>query len=83
MSVSTPNMSLLQLCESDRERETLRYAVVESSGLSVTQARKSFVWDNAPRMMLNVENAIEHAQSIYEAMDKLARTKEKATSQVS
>ncbi len=69
MSVSAPNIdkkmlkSLLVLCESDRERETLRYAVVKSSGLSMTQARKSFGYDNASRRMLNVENAAKGART--------------------
>ncbi len=67
--------SLLQLCESDREREILRYAVVKSSGLSLTKARKSFGYDNASRRMSHVENAVKHTQSIYQAMEKLARTK--------
>jgi hypothetical protein len=70
--------SLLQLCESDRERECLRYAVVKSSGLSTTQACKAFGFQNLSSRLSQVENAIKHAQCIRESIDKLARTKEKA-----
>ena len=70
--------SLLQLCESDRERECLRYAVVKSSGLSTTQARKTFGFQNLSCRLSRIDRAIIHAQYICESIEKLARTKEKA-----
>ena len=71
--------SLLQLCESDRERECLRYAVVKSSGLSTTQARQTFGFQNNMSSRLSyVDSVIKHAQYIRESIEKLCRTKEKA-----
>ena len=59
--------SLLQLCESDRERECLRYAVVKSSRLSTTQARRTFGFQN---LSSRLSRAIKHAQCIRESIEK-------------
>lgn len=67
--------SLLQLCESDRERECLKYA---GSGLSATQGRKTYGFDNLSSRLLRVDSAIKYAQYIRKSTEKLCRTKEKA-----
>lgn len=70
--------SLLHLCESDRERECLTYAVVKSSGLSSTQARKTLGFHGLSRRMSSVDSVLKHSQYIRESIDKLARSKENA-----
>ena len=46
--------SLLSLCQSDRERECLRYTVYKASGLSATQTRKRYGFEsrNDPRSLM-------------------------------
>ena len=67
--------SLLELYDSDRERECLRYA---SSGLSATTAHKTFGFQNLSSRISRVDSVIKHSQYIRESIEKLARTKEKA-----
>ena len=38
--------SLLKLCQSNHERQTVRYAIHKASGLSETQSRKSFGFES-------------------------------------
>lgn len=63
--------SLLGLCQSDRERECVRYAFFKSFGMSATQARKIFGFENVTRRSKNVEQAIEHAKYIRTSIEKL------------
>ena len=68
--------SLLAICQSDRERECIRYAIYRSSGVTATQARKQFGFEHMNQRSKRVEEALKHAQYIRQAIDKLARTKE-------
>ena len=68
--------SLLGLCQSDRERECLRYAVFKASGLSATQARKQFGLESMSQRTRKVEDVITHVEYIQTAIEKLALTKE-------
>jgi hypothetical protein len=70
--------SLLGLCQSDRERECLRYAVFKASGLSATQARKQLGFESMSQRTKKVEDVITHVEYIRTAIEKLALTKEKA-----
>ena len=70
--------SILSLAQSDRERELIRYSVFKASGLSVTAARKVFGFLGMDVRSHQVEEAIDEARRICEAVDSLARTREKA-----
>ena len=70
--------SLLGLCQSDKERECVRYAVFRASGVSATQARKHFGFENMLERSRKVEACIDHAKYIRKAVDELARSKEKS-----
>ena len=70
--------SLLGLCQSDRERECVRFAVFKASGLSATQARKQFGFENMTQRTKKVEDVIAHVEYIRTAIEKLAMTKELA-----
>ena len=68
--------SLLSLCQSDRERECLRFAVFKGSGLSATQARKRYGFESMSRRSKAVEDALQHAKYIRESIDDLAQSKD-------
>ena len=70
--------SLLGLCQSDRERECVRYALFKSSGMSATQARKNLGFERMASRSEKVEQAIEHATYIRSSVEKLSKIKEKA-----
>lgn len=55
---------ILKLARSDIERVCIRYAVHKSSGLSETQARKWFGFENMSRQCSRVQDALAEAQSI-------------------
>ena len=65
--------SLLKLCHSNRERQTIRYAIYKASGLSEIQGRKSFGLENMTAHAERAEAAIQHAKYIREAFDQIAR----------
>ena len=70
--------ALLGLATSDRERELIRYSVFKSSGLTQTGARKKFGFEGMDSRAQRVEKCVEAAQSIREAIDKLALLQDKA-----
>ena len=70
--------ALLGLCQSDRERESIRYAVFKVSGFTSTQARTQFGFQNMTQRAKKVEDSLSHAHYIHTAIEKLAVTTEKA-----
>ena len=70
--------TLLTICQSDRERECIRYAIYKASGVTATQARKQFGFEHMNQRSKQVKEALKHALYIRQAIDKLARTKELA-----
>ncbi len=69
---------LLSLAQSDRERQCLRYAVVKASGVTPTQARKRFGFQNASVLCSEVEKCVQESQCIREAVEDLAHIQDKA-----
>lgn len=65
--------SLLKLCHSNRERQTIHYAIYQASGLSEIQGRKSFGFENITAHAERAEAAIQHAKYVREAIDQIAR----------
>ena len=80
----TPSMTkeelkhLLGVAQSDKERECIRYAVYKASGLSATQARKQFGFENMSERYDRVEEALKEVQSIRECVESLSNTQEQA-----
>ena len=70
--------SMLGLCQTDRERELLRCAVVKSAGLSATQARKQLGFGSMSQRMTRLNEVIKHAEYIRGSVEKLASIKERA-----
>ena len=69
---------LLALARSDRERECLRYAVFKASGISQTEARRRFGFENMTNRAANVEQVLQETEKIREAIDDLAKIQDKA-----
>ena len=69
---------ILTLPQSNRERETIRYAVYKASGVTPNQAHKHFGFDNISSRALEVEKCIAETQEIRAAIDDLAYTQDKA-----
>lgn len=70
--------SLLSLAVSDRERELLRYTIYKTSGLTPSGARQHFGFQKMNERSQRVEECIEEAYRIREAIDKLSRFEDKA-----
>ena len=69
---------LLSFAQSDRERETLRYSVCKSSGLTSTAARRIYGWEKMSDRSSAVESALQEAQEIRESIEQLCLTQEHA-----
>ena len=65
---------LLNIAKSDSERKCLRFAIYRASGMSATQARKRYGFEN----MSEIEEAIKNTQTVHEAITDLANIEEKA-----
>ena len=72
---------LLNLAESESERERLKYAVVKSSGLPNRKARSLFGIDDMTDKKRKVHQAMEEASAIREAIENIAKVKEKVVLQ--
>ena len=72
---------LLNLAESESERERLKYAVVKSSALSNTKAKSLFGIDDMTHKKQKVHQAMEEASAIREAIESIAKVKEKVVLQ--
>ena len=70
--------ALLELAQSTRERELIRYSVFRSSGLSATGAQKHVGLEIMQRRSARIHACIEKACEIREAMDKLSLVQDKA-----
>ena len=70
--------SLLGIAQSDHERQCIRYAVYKASGVTPTQARKQFGFDNMTEKAHQVESCIDSVRAIREAIDDLATTQDEA-----
>jgi len=69
---------LLDLAESEAERERLRFAVVKGSGMSSEKARSVYGFHDMSKRSEKVLDAAEEAQAIKECMLKVVQLKDKA-----
>lgn len=65
--------SLLDLCQSDRERKCIKYTMFKASGLSSTQMRRQYGFEGMEKRSKRVEEAITHSRYIREAVERLAK----------
>ena len=76
-SDKTDVKAILQLAQSDRERELFCYSVFKASGLSSTAAR-TFGFERMNDRSKVVESALEEARCIREAVEDLAHVQDEA-----
>ena len=69
---------LLNLAESESERERLKYAIAKSSGISNTKAKNIYGFSSLSEKKTKVEKAMEEACAIKDAIENVAKIKEKA-----
>jgi hypothetical protein len=69
---------LLNLAESESERERLKYAIAKSSGISNTKAKNIYGFSSLSERKTKVEKAMEEACAIKDAIENVAKIKEKA-----
>jgi hypothetical protein len=69
---------LLKLAESNGERERLKYAIVKAAGISHSQAKSVYGFDNMSSRVNKVENALLEATAIRDAIENIANIKETA-----
>ena len=68
----------MKLAESNRERERLKYAIVKAAGISHSQAKSVYGFDNMSSRVNKVENALLEATAIRDAIENIANIKETA-----
>jgi len=69
---------LLGIAQSDHEKQFICYAVFKASGITPTQARKQFGFENMTEKAQQVEACINSVRAIREAIDDLAKTQDEA-----
>jgi hypothetical protein len=77
LSKETVN-SLLKLAESDAEKLRLKYAIVKAAGLSSSKAKNVYGFSDMSSKVSRVENALEEATCIREAIENIAKVKDEA-----
>ena len=70
--------ALLGLARSDRERELVRYSIFKTSGLTSTGARQKYGFERMYERTKHVEECLEAAFSIREAINKISQVQNKA-----
>lgn len=70
---------LLKLAESNGEKERLKYAIVKAAGISNSQAKSAYGFNNMSSRVSKVEDALLQATAIREAIENIANIKETAT----
>ena len=74
----TSVQKLLGLATSDRERECIRYALFKASGMTQTQARREYGFENMDARAIEVEKCLVEAQEIRKGIDSLACIQDQA-----
>lgn len=69
---------LLKLAESSGERQRLKYAIVKAAGMSSTQAKETYGFNDISTKIREVESALEDAAAIREAIENIAEIKDQA-----
>lgn len=72
---------LLALAESESERKRLKYAVVKSAGMPNTKAKRVYGVSGVSDTKQKVEQAMEDACAIREAIENISKVKDKAVLQ--
>ena len=69
---------LLGIAQSDRERACMKYAIVNASNMTSSQARKTYGFQNIPLLNEKVNDALVTSQRIHEAIEDLVQVQDKS-----
>jgi len=69
---------LLSIAQSDREWECIRVAIYKASGITPTEARRKFGFQNMETHASAVDKATQEAEIVSKATDDLAKIQDKA-----
>lgn len=69
---------LLEMAQTDRERECMRYAIYKSSAMSATQCRRNYGFENITSRADRVEDAIRTVRDIRETIEEVANVQDKS-----
>ena len=69
---------LLRLAESSGEIQRLKYAIVKAAGMSSTQAKNTYGFDDMTTKIGEVESALEDAAAIRDAIQSIAEVEDQA-----
>ena len=70
---------LIGVCDSDKQRDCLKYAIGQAIGASAKQMRHQYGIENYNRKTKEVKSALDHVNDICKAIDQIANIKEEAT----
>lgn len=73
---------LLSVAQSDRERNCLRYAIYHASGMTPTEIRRKYGFQDMAARASDVDMALSEVQQIREAIYDLARVEDQALMEV-
>lgn len=65
---------LPKFAQSDREQDTIRYALYKASGLTLTGARRELGLQDMDSKSTEIEECIEHCMSIHKEFDQIVST---------
>ena len=69
---------LLKLAESSREPQCLKYAITKAAGMSSSQAKVTYGFNDMSSKISVVENALEDAAAIRDAIENIAKVEDLA-----
>lgn len=80
VTISKPEVAqLLRFAQSDRERDTIRYALYKASGLTPTGARRELGLQNMKSKSAEIEECIQHCMCVHREFDQIISTRLKLT----
>lgn len=69
---------LLGLAQSERERESMKYAIYKASGMTPSQARRQLGFEHMDERVKKVEEAAQSALEIKETFEEMACLQDKS-----
>ena len=67
---------LLELAESEGEKQRLKFAVIRAAGLSSTKAKSIYSFDDMTSKTKKVKDALEEATAIHKVIENIAKSKD-------
>ena len=76
VAIGKPEVTqLLKFAQSDREQDTIRYALYKASDLTPTGARRELGLQDMSSRSTEIEECIEHCMNIHKEFDQIVSTR--------